>query len=211
MKQGSWYEQIETKERQRVIRQINPHFVFNTLAAIRIIAKVNADLAYDMLYDFAKYLRAVFQSLANPENISFREEADYVISYTKLEKIRFGDNIMLHTNIEESDFMLPPLSLQPLVENAIIHGLRKGKRKGTVSIRSRKTSSEYIVQVEDDGIGFDVEVYSRMRGDDGADAGGLQRVRHQVEQRMGGSVEVKSTIGTGTVITLHIPKSPKGK
>lgn len=211
MKSGEGAEQIKAEETQRVIRQINPHFVFNTLATIRIVTKINADLAYDMIYDFSKYLRAVFQSLTNPGNISFSEETEYVISYTNLEKIRFGDNIMLHTNIEETDFMLPPLSVQPLVENAIIHGLKKGKRKGTVSIRSRKTRSEYIVQVEDDGIGFDAEAYSRIKREGRSEAGGLQRVRRRVEQMTGGRMEVKSTVGAGTVITLHIPKYPKEK
>lgn len=207
MKSGAGSEQVKAKEKQRIIRQLNPHFIFNTLATIRIVTKINSELAYDMIYDFSKYLRAVFQSLTSSENISFREEADYVISYTNLEKIRFGSNIMLCTSIEETDFMLPPLSVQPLVENAIIHGLRKGKRKGTVSIRSLQTLSEYIVQVEDDGIGFDAEVYSRMPPDD-VEAGGLQRVRHRVEQMTGGRVEVKSSVGSGTLITLHIPKIP---
>lgn len=207
MKSGEGTDQIKTQDAHRVIRQINPHFIFNTLATIRIATKINADLAYDMIYDFSKYLRAVFQSLTNFENISFGEEADHVISYANLEKIRFGDNIMLNTNIEETDFMLPPLSLQPLVENAIIHGLKKGKRKGNVIIRSRKTHSEYIVQVEDDGIGFDMEAYNRQEYS--TESGGLQRVRYRVEQMTGGCMEVKSAIGAGTVITLHIPKKTR--
>lgn len=197
MKSGEESEQTEANERQRIIRQINPHFIFNTLATIRIITKINADLAYDMIYDFSKYLRAVFQSLMGPENISFKEEADYIISYTNIQRIRFGNNIMLHFNFEETDFMLPPLSLQPLVENAIIHGLKKGKVKGTVSIRSYKAAGKYIVEVEDDGVGFDVE--NNLRD------GGLNRMKYQFEKISGGKVDIKSAIGEGTLITLHIP------
>ena len=198
MKSGAESEYTETNERQRIIRQINPHFVFNTLATIRIITKINADLAYDMIYDFSKYLRAVFQSLTNPGYISFKEETDYIISYTNLQRIRFGNNIMLHFNFEETDFILPPLTLQPLVENAIIHGLKKGKVKGTVSIRSYKGLGEYIVEVEDDGVGFDVE--NSLRD------GGLQRVEYQLREMKGGNLEIKSAIGGGTLIVLHIPE-----
>ena len=201
MKSGEASEHRETNERQLIIRQINPHFIFNTLATIRIITKINADLAYDMIYDFSKYLREVFQSLTNSENISFKEETDYITSYTNLQRIRFGNNITVHIDIEESDFTLPPLSLQPLVENAIIHGLRKGKVKGTVSIRSYKTSGEYIVEVEDDGMGFDVENNFRE--------GGLNRVKYQFEKISGGKVEIKSDVGEGTLITLHIPENIK--
>lgn len=208
MKSDAGSEQIKAKERQRVIRQLNPHFIFNTLAAIRIVTKADSDLAYDMIYDFSKYLRVVFQSLTSYENISFREEADYVISYVNLMRLRFGDNITLYTGIEETDFMIPPLSLLPLVENAVIHGLKRGRRKGTVSIRSRQTLSEYIVQVEDDGIGFDAEAYTRTAIKGEAERG-LQRVRYRIEQMTGGSVEVKSAVGSGTLITLHIPKNPR--
>lgn len=211
MESGIRSEQIKEQERQHVIHRINPHFIFNTLAAIRIITKMNSDLAYDMVYDFSKYLRAVFQSLTSPGNVSFREELDYITAYTNLEKMRFGENIIFHMHIEETDFMLPILSLQSLVNNAIVHGLRKGKRKGNVSIRSFRTSSEYIVQVIDDGIGFDAEPYKKVQNNKEMELGGLHRVKCQIEEMIGGSIEVNSIIGEGTVITLHIPENSKGK
>lgn len=202
-------EKIKAGERQRIIRRIDPHFVFNTLGAIRIATKTNADLAYNMIYDFSKYLRAVFHSLTDDENVLFREEAAYIICYTDLEKIRFGDAVTLRLDIKEDNFMLPPLSVQPLVENAIRHGLLKGKRKGTVVVRSYQTVSEYIVQVEDDGTGFEAAGYNKMPGDDGPYACSLQRVRYRVENMTDGSVEIKSYVGIGTVVTLHIPKKEK--
>lgn len=211
MKSGANSEQIEAKERQNLLRQINPHFIFNTLATIRIITKINPDLAYDMIYDFSKYLRAVFESFTNPGNISFKEETEYVISYTNLERIRFGGNIMLNMENEEKDFMIPPLSLQPIVENAIIHGLKKGKIKGTISIISRQTKSEYIIQIKDDGVGFDVKEYYKMGEDMGTKAGGLQRVKCRLEEMTGGKLEIDSRSGAGTIVTLHIPKIPKDK
>lgn len=211
MKSGANSEQIEAKEGQNLLRQINPHFIFNTLATIRIITKINPNLAYDMIYDFSKYLRAVFGSFTNPGNISFREETEYVISYTNLERIRFGGNIMLNMDNEEKDFMIPPLSLQPIVENAIIHGLKKGKIKGTISILSRQTKSEYIVEIKDDGVGFDVEEYYKTEEDMGTKAGGLQRVKCRLEEMTGGKLEIDSRSGAGTIVTLHIPKILKDK
>ena len=208
---GAESEQTQERERQSIIHQINPHFVFNTLATIRIITRVNSDLAYDMIYDFSKYLRAVIQSLTNPENITFKEEMDYVISYTNLQRIRFGDNIGINIDIRETDFMIPPMALQPLLENAIIHGLKKGKLKGRVSIRSYQNTEEYIVQVEDDGAGFDVKKYNGIPEEGSLKESGLQRVRNRLEQMLGGKLEVKSTIGKGTVVTLHIPRLPEDK
>lgn len=199
-------EQIRKEERQRIIRRIDPHFVFNTLGAIRIATKTNADLAYNMVYDLSKYLRTVFRTVLVDENILFSEEAAYILSYANLEKIRFGDGIAICMDIKEEDFEVPPLSVQPLVENAIRHGLLHGRRKGTVTVRSYQTISEYIVQVEDDGTGFRADGYDRVPGDTGLQAGGLQQVRYRVENMADGSVEIKSFIGIGTVITLHIPK-----
>lgn len=199
------------KQELDFIRQMNPHFIFNTLGAIRIVTKTNVNLAYDMLYDFSKCLRAMFRPFLNREKILFKEEAAHIISYINLEKIRFGNNIMVRMEIEEDNFRLPPLSVQPLVENAVRYGLQKGKRKGVVTVRSYQTASEYIVQVEDDGIGFDASRCWKMRGDNGPQAGGLQRVRYRVEQMAGGRVDIRSFEGVGTVITLHIPKGKTGK
>lgn len=200
------WEKVKERERQSVIHQIDPHFIFNTLGAIRIATRTNADVAYDMIYDFSKYLRAVFHTLTYRENILFKEEASHIISYLNLMKIRFGDNIALCMDIQTEDFMLPPLSVHPLVDNAVRHGLEKGRRKGVVTLRTYQTASEYIVQVEDDGVGFETAKYSSLPADDGAEAGGLQRARYLVENMADGSMDIKSFIGIGTIITLHIPK-----
>ena len=199
-------EKIKEQERQRIIHQIDPHFIFNILGAIRIATKVNADLAYDMIYDFSKYLRAVLHALTHRENILFKDEAAHVITYFNLEKMRFGDNIAFCKDIQTEDFMLPPLSLVPLVDNAVRHGLQKGKKKGVVKLRTYQTAAEYIVQIEDDGIGFETAKYNAQPADDGAQAGGLQRVRYLVENMVDGSMEIKSFKGAGTIVTLHIPK-----
>ena len=204
-------EKIKEQERQRIIHQIDPHFVFNTLGAIRIATKTNADLAYDMIYDFSKYLRTVLHTLTHRENILFKDEAAHVITYLNLEKMRFGNSIAFHMDIQTEDFMLPPLSLVPLVDNAVRHGLQRGKRKGVVTLRAYQTGAEYIVEVEDDGVGFEAAKIDALPADDSAQSGGLQRVRYLVENMVGGSIEIKSFIGIGTIITLHIPKNEQSE
>ncbi len=204
-------ERIKEQERQRIIHQIDPHFVFNTLGAIRIATKTNADLAYDMIYDFSKYLRTVLHTLAHRENIFFKDEAAHVVTYLNLEKMRFGDDIEFRMDIQTEDFMLPPLSLIPLVDNAVRHGLQRGKRKGVVTLRTYQAAAEYIVQVEDDGVGFETAKYNALPADDGAQAGGLQRVRYLMENMADGSMEIKSFTGTGTIVTLHIPKDKQSE
>lgn len=199
-------EKIKERERQRIIHQIDPHFVFNTLGAIRIATKTNADLAYDMIYDFSKHLRTVLYTLTHRENVSFKEEAAHVVSFLNLEKMRFGNNVVFQMDIQTEDFMLPPLSLSPLVDNAVRHGLQRGKRKGVITLRAYQRAAEYIVQVEDDGIGFEMAEYNVLSDDDSAQSGGLQRVRCLVENMTGGSMDVNSFVGIGTIVTLHIPK-----
>lgn len=200
---------IREKERQRMLHQINPHLIFNSLAAIQVMIKMDSDMAYDLIHDFSKYLQAVFQSFSYSEKISMSEEISNIMSFTKLERARFGNNIKIYLDIEAEDFMLPPLSIQPLVENAIVHGLKKGKRKGSVWIKSRQTASEYIVQVEDNGAGFNIKAYNRQRRCNDLNVGGLQRVKYRIERQLSGKVELKSIVGYGTVVTLHIPKISK--
>lgn len=194
-----------------LIRQLNLHFIFNTLGAIRIVTKTNSDLAYDMLYDFSKCLRAVLRPFFCRDRILFKEEVAHIISYTNLEKIRFGNDIIVRMEIAEENFLLPPLSVQPLVENAIRHGLNKGRRKGVVTVRSYQTDTEYIIQVEDDGTGFDVSRYRRPFLYNRMENGGLERVRCRIEHMAGGSMDIRSFEGIGTVITLHIPKRKSRK
>lgn len=84
-----------------MIHQLNPHFIFNLMGAVRIAVRTDPELAYDRLYDFSRYLRAVFRSLESRENVSFREEVSDVRSFINLEKLRFGDRIRFRTDIKE--------------------------------------------------------------------------------------------------------------
>lgn len=198
-------EELRKQEKEAIIHQLNPHFIFNLLGAVRIAVRMEPELAYDRIYDFSRYLRAVFRSFESQENVLFKEEVRDVLSFVNLEKLRFGDRIRFCTDIKEENFMLPPLSVLRLVDNALIHGLQRGERRGTIVLRSYRTPSEYIVQVEDDGTGFDAEAYESLPGDGGPGAGGLLNARYRMETMVSGNLEVQSYIGIGTVVTLHIP------
>ncbi|MBD5459202.1 MAG: histidine kinase [Lachnospiraceae bacterium] len=198
-------EDIRELEREAVIHRMNPHFLFNTLGAVRIAVRTDPDMAYDRIYDFSRYLRAVIRSLENQENVLFREEAADVLSYINLEKLRFGDKVKVRMELQEKDFLIPPLSVLPLVDNAFRHGLQKGERKGTVTVRSYRMPYEYIVQVEDDGTGFETATYDACTDNDGEVTGGLSNVRYRMEKMVNGDMDILSYTGVGTVVTLHIP------
>lgn len=198
-------EDIREREREAVIHRLNPHFLFNTLGAVRIAVRTDPELAYDRIYDFTRYLRAVIRSFEEQENILFREEAADVLSYLNLEKLRFGDKVAVRMELQEKDFMIPPLSVLPLVDNALRHGLKRGKRKGTITVRSCRMPYEYIVQVEDDGKGFETEAYDALSYDGEMKTGGLSEVRYRMEKMVNGSMDILSYTGIGTVVTLHIP------
>lgn len=198
-------EELRKQEKEAIIHQLNPHFIFNLLGAVRIAVRTDPELAYDRIYDFSRYLRAVFRFLESRENVPFKEEVSDVLSFMNLEKLRFGDRIRFRTDIREEGFMLPPLSVVQLVDNALIHGLQRGEKRGTITLRSYRTSLEYIVQVEDDGTGFDAETYESLSDDDGPEAGGLLDARYRMKTMVNGNLDIQSFIGIGTVVTLHIP------
>lgn len=203
-------EDIREQEREAMIHRLNPHFIFNTLGAVRIAVRTDPELAYDRIYDFSRYLRAVMWSFESQETVLFRKEADDVLSYINLEKLRFGDKIAFRMDQREKDFMIPPLSVLPLVDNALRHGLQKGERSGTITVRSYRMPHEYIVQVEDDGTGFDAAAYDARPGDGGAKAGGLLNVRYRMKEMVNGGMDILSYSGVGTVVTLHIPVMAEG-
>ena len=142
--------------------QIQPHFIFNTLSSIRTLVRVDPDIAYQMLYDFSNYLRANVDNVTNMDGIPFSSEVEHIKSYVNIESVRFGDRLNVEYDIGPKEFIVPPLSIQPLVENAIKHGVCQKLEGGTVWLRSYEEPDCYVVEIDDDGIGFDQEAASAM-------------------------------------------------
>lgn len=186
--------------------QMQPHFLYNSLASIREIVLENPDYAADLIFDFTTHLRACIKSMASEEFTSFAQEIENIKAYVNIEKMRFGDKLQVKYEIQESDFMIVPLSIQPLVENAIRHGIyERGSIGGMVIIRSCREADEIIIQVEDNGVGFDVdkirwEIQTKER-----DSTGLQSLIFRFEKLMNAKVQVESIVGEGTKITVRIP------
>jgi len=145
---------LKENQLKLMMDQIQPHFLFNTLSAIRILIKMEPEMAYDAMYDFSKYLRANIDNVNNIDGIDFASEVEHIKSYVNIEKIRFGDRVNAVYDIQCDDFFVPPLSIQSLVENAIQYGILPKMRGGTIWLRSYETNDYDVVEIEDDGVGF---------------------------------------------------------
>ena len=124
-------------------------------------------------------------------------------TYIWLEQLRFGEDLLVEYEIGCENFHIPPLSLQPLVENAVKHGLGQKEEGGTVKICTAEQDDAWIICVEDDGVGFDVATVKN----DGRLHIGVDNVRYRLESMCNGSLVIESEIGTGTRATIRIPKS----
>lgn len=185
-----------------MMSQIKPHFIYNTLASISTLIKIDSDKAQKALDDFTEYLRTNLSSLTDTGLISFKDELKHVETYLSLEKMRFDERLNIVYDIQEFDFMVPPLSIQPIVENAVKHGIMKKIEGGTVTIKTYENNEMYIIEVSDDGVGFDVEL---VRKDENKHIG-LNNVRYRLSTMCKGSMTISSELDKGTVVTVYIYK-----
>jgi len=155
-------KKLQENQLKLMMDQIQPHFLFNTLSAIRVLIKMEPDMAYDAMYDFSKYLRANIDNVNNIEGIDFASEVEHIKSYVNIEKIRFGDRVNAEYDIQVDDFFVPPLSIQSLVENAIQYGILPKMRGGTIWLRSYETTDYDVVEIEDDGVGFNRDTAAHL-------------------------------------------------
>ena len=185
-----------------MISQIQPHFLYNILNTIYHLCDKDVELAKKAVDDFSTYLRNNINSLSTTELISFNTELEHIKTYINLEKIRFGEELEVVYDIQTSDFYLPILSIQPLVENAIKHGVSKKRGGGTVTISSYEDDSYYIISISDTGVGYDINQVI----DDRKNHIGIQNVKDRLESRVDGILTIESEVGVGTKAIVHIPK-----
>lgn len=186
-----------------MLSQIQPHFLYNSLTAIRQLCDIDSAQAKQCVTDFSRFLRANMDSLTSYEPIPFSQELLHVKSYLSLEKQRFCERLTVVYDIGAEEFDLPPLTIQPIAENAVRHGIMKRDSGGVLTIRSVERDNCYEVIVEDDGVGFDV---NSPQSDESSSHVGLNNVRSRVEGMVNGRVEVESTEGKGTTVKIIIPK-----
>ena len=170
---------------------------------IQEICLVDAETASKAIADFSRYLRHNMDSLSINRPIPFSEELEHVKHYVSLQQLRFGDALDVRYELSCTDFELPTLTLQPLVENAIRYGVRKNKYgEGTVVIRSEEFPDHYEIHVIDDGPGFVPD----QLPDDGMSHTGIINVRQRLERICGGELRVLSGPDQGTDAAIILPK-----
>jgi LytS/YehU family sensor histidine kinase len=183
-----------------MLSQIQPHFIYNTLGTIERMCLKDPEKAFHLVRDFSLYLRGNFSELDSVTPIRFTEELKHVEHYVNIEKVRFPD-MNIEYDVETTEFVLPALSVQPLVENAIKHGLMRLESGGTVVIRSYETSSHFCVEVRDDGVGFDTSLPIEEKKHVG-----LRNIRGRLKAMVNGELTIESQIGVGTRAVISIPK-----
>ena len=183
-----------------MLSQIQPHFIYNTLGTIERMCLKDPQKAFDLVRNFSLYLRGNFSELDSVTPIRFAEELKHVEYYVNIEKVRFPD-MSIEYDVETKDFVLPALSVQPLVENAIKHGLMRLESGGTVVIRSYETPDHFCVEVKDDGVGFDTSLPVEEKKHVG-----LRNIRGRLKAMVQGELMIESQIGIGTRAVILIPK-----
>ena len=190
--------------------QINPHFLFNTLNTISSAARTNSEVAREMIGKLAAILRRALEPAE--AFVPLREELDFIDSYLDIEIARFGANrLAVETEIDPDvlEVEVPSMILQPLVENAIQHGIAHVLRRGVVAIRAERSDGDVLVCIVDNGQGF-----TEARREEIKSRGiGIKNVHERLQVAYGQAygLEFQSTPGQGTTVTIRIPDRRSGR
>ena len=188
---------------QQMLSQIKPHFLHNALTLIIDLCDTAPQKAKAATVEFSRYLRGNMESIDRTGPISFEKELEHTKLYLDIEQMRFAGDLRVRYDIACTGFSLPALTVEPLVENAVRHGVReKPDGKGTVIVATRETPDGYEITVTDDGPGFDPD----RLPEDGQMHVGIANVRERLRQTVDGSLEYRSAPGEGTTAIIRIPK-----
>ncbi len=185
------------------LSQIQPHFIINTLLNVESLCHDAGNIqAENIMRNLTDYLGGNLRALTEKEPIAFVKELEHTKQYLSIAQVRFEDKLRVEFDIRETDFKLPALTVQPLVENAVWHGICNRENGGTVTVRTEKTPDSYRVIIADNGVGFDPAATIQ----DSRPHIGIENVRHRIETICGGSLTIDSTPGVGTNAVLTIPR-----
>ena len=188
---------------QQMLSQIKPHFRHNARTLIIDLCDTAPQKAKEATVEFSRYLRGNMESIDRTGPISFEKELEHTKLYLDIEQMRFAGDLQVRYDIACTGFSLPALTVEPLAENAVRHGVReKPDGRGTVVIATRETPDGYEITVTDDGPGFDPD----RLPEDGQMHVGIANVRERLRQIVDGSLEYRSAPGEGTAAIIRIPK-----
>lgn len=198
-------EIVQVQRTQIMLSQIQPHFLSNSLEVIRRLIRKDPKNAENAIIKLERYLRGNMESLTQEGLIPFSKELEHTKMYLELEQYRFPDELHIEYDLKCTEFELPPLTLQPMAENAVRHGIRRKKSgEGTVRIGTREFSDRCEVFVRDDGPGFDPEATMS----DGRAHVGISNVRERLDHE-GMKLKISSRLQEGTEVRIIIPKGRK--
>ena len=183
--------------------QMRPHFIYNTMTSIYYLCKQDADLAQQVTLDFTTYLRKNFTAIASEEPIPFAEELAHTRAYLSVEQAQFEDFLFVDYDTPHVDFRVPPLTLQPIVENAVKHGMDPDAASFHISIRTMKTEDMSVIVVENDGADFDA--LGTGAADDSEPHIALKNIRQRLEMMCRGKMTISPREGGGTIVKVEIP------
>lgn len=180
------------------ILQMRPHFIYNALTSIYYITEADPEKGLGVLRDFTVYLRRVFGNVTQREPIPFEEELEHTRAYLSVEQARFEGQLAVVLDTPHTGFRLPPLTLQPIVENAVKHGMDPETELLTIVVRTRAVNGGSEITVENDGADFTPP----LEGEEGV---GLASTEARLRRMCKGTLKIESRDGGGTVVKLWIP------
>ena len=192
--------EIANQRASIMVLQMRPHFIYNTLTSIYCLCSENPELAQQIVIDFTTYLRKNFAAVASAKPIPFSSELEHTRAYLAVEQARFSSSLRVDYDTPHTWFRIPPLTLQPIVENAIKHGRDPYAGLFCISIQTRKTDSGAEIVVADNGRGFNPD-------NGGEPHIALKNIQQRLALICGGSLTIKPNDGGGTVVTVTIPDS----
>lgn len=183
------------------VLQMRPHFIYNTLMSIYYLCKQDAEKAQQVILDFSSYLRKNFTAIAKADTIPFTEEVEHTRAYLAVEQARFQDQLLVEFEMDFTDFRVPPLTLQPIVENAVKHGLDPDLEPLFISVSSRQQDGYAEIVVDNSGPGF-------QPADNDEPHIALANIRERLKMMCNGDLTISSRDCGGTVVTIRIPLQP---
>lgn len=190
--------EIANQNASILVLQMRPHFVSNTMMSIYYLCDQDPKKAKQVTLDFATYLRKNFAAMASENTIPFVDELEHTRAYLNVEQAQFEDTLFVDFDTEYTLFRVPPLTLQPIVENAVKHGLTASNKPIHISIRTLKTDKNYEIIVEDDGPGY-------KPSDDNEPHIALKNITQRLKMMCKGTLEISSKDEGGTVVKVTIP------
>ncbi len=186
--------------------QIKPHFLYNTLNTIASLSEIDPERTRELLNDFGSYLRSSFDLRNLDRFVPFGKEWMLVHSYLQIEQARFGGRMTVTTMLAESpNFSLPPLTIQPIVENALRHGILTRFEGGHLHIEVSEEAGGYLISIRDNGVGFPQEKIDAVLSGTHRGGIGLVNVHQRLRNAFGTGLTIKSKVGEGTEVSFRVP------